>query len=270
VLTPEGLAFRDSAQHFMSQCEQLWRGVGRGARRLRPVRIFIGAHLLDDYIRPQLPQFYDEHPQINLNFLTHRSRDQLYQDIHAGKVDVAVVTSADDEDTPATLLLGRVTAGVYCLPEMAGRGTIAEIAKLPFIVPAIGNQHESAVVRGLVRLGLGAPQIAASVQHHDVAVHMACEGRGALYSLQTIVEKHDPQRRLVRVLTDQPWQRRVYIDPRVESPSSTAIVSFLTRVLSMPGTGLQQDPRPAPARESKREPAGVTRLGSRAAVRAGR
>ncbi|MEY2853528.1 MAG: hypothetical protein RL030_660 [Pseudomonadota bacterium] len=259
VLTPEGLAFRDSAQHFMSQCEQLWRGVGRGARRPRPVRIFIGAHLLDDFIRPQLPQFHEEHPQLSLNFLSHRSRDQLYQDIHAGKVDVAVVTSADDEDTPATLLLGRVAAGVYCLPEMAGRGTAAEVANLPFIVPAIGNQHESAVVRALVRLGVGTPRITASVQHHDVAVHMACEGRGALYSLQSIVEKHDEKSLLVRVLTDEPWQRRVYVDPRVESTSATAIVNFLTRVLSVPESGLQQEPR---------EVAAVSRIEGRVPIRA--
>lgn len=243
VLTPEGLAFRESAQHFMAQCEQLWRGVGRGARRPRPVRIFIGAHLLDDYIRPQLPQFHEEHPQLSLNFLSHRSRDQLYEDIHAGKVDVAVVTSADDEDTPATLLLGHVAAGVYCLPDMVGRGTTEEIAALPFILPAIGNQHESAVVRGLVRLGVGSPRIAASVQHHDVAVHMACEGRGALYTLQSIVDKHDTGNELVRVLTDEPWQRRVYVDPRVEASSATAIVNFLTRVLAVPELGPQLQSR---------------------------
>jgi DNA-binding transcriptional LysR family regulator len=259
VLTPEGLAFRDRAQHFMSQCEQLWRGVGRGARRPRPVRIFIGAHLLDDYIRPQLPQFHAEHPQLILNFLTHRSRDQLYQDIHAGKVDVAVVSSADDEDTPATLLLGRVIAGVYCLPEMAGTGTAAEIAGLPFVLPAIGNQLEAAVVRGLVRLGIGAPNVVASVEHHDVAVHMACEGVGALYSLQSIVDKHDAKQQLVRVLTDEPWQRRVYVDPRVEAPSATAIVNFLTRVLSVPDSGLKQGPR---------EAAGASRIDDRVAVRA--
>src|SRR5512139_1291667 len=49
VLSPEGLVFRDNAQNFMAHCEQLWRGVGRGARRPRPVRIFVGGHLLDDF-----------------------------------------------------------------------------------------------------------------------------------------------------------------------------------------------------------------------------
>jgi hypothetical protein len=142
---------------------------------------------------------------------------------------------------------------------MAGRGTAAEVANLPFIVPAIGNQHESAVVRALVRLGVGTPRITASVQHHDVAVHMACEGRGALYSLQSIVEKHDEKSLLVRVLTDEPWQRRVYVDPRVESTSATAIVNFLTRVLSVPESGLQQEPR---------EVAAVSRIEGRVPIRA--
>ena len=104
-----------------------------------------------------------------------------------------------------------------------------------------------------------APNIVASVEHHDVAVHMACEGVGALYSLQSIVDKHDARQQLVRVLTDDPWQRRVYVDPRVEAPSATAIVNFLTRVLSLPDSGRQQKPR---------ETAGVSRIDDRVAVRA--
>ena len=252
VLSPDGLAFRDNAQHFMAQCEQLWRGGGRRVRRPRPVRIYVGGHLLDDFVRPQLPTFHQEHPQLSLNFLASRSRDQLLQDIRAGKVDVAVLSSPKHEDTPATLRLGNVPAGIYCRPEMIGTGSLEEIAAMPFVMPINGSQIETTTLRAMARMGIHSPRIVATSQWYDVAVHLACEGRGALFNIQSIVDKHDPQRVLVRVLEDEPWERRVFIDPRVEAASATAIVNFLTRVLAVPST---ERPPAAPPAANAREAA---------------
>lgn len=235
VLSPEGLVFRENAQLFMAQCEQLWRGMGRRTRKPRPVRIYVGGHLLDDYVRPQLPMFHQEHPQLNLNFLANRSRDQLMQDIRAGRVDVAVISSPPTEETPATLRLGDVEAGIYVRRDLYGDTPRDQVASLPYVMPVSGSsQIETTILRAMTQLGIPSPRIVATSQYHDVAVHMCCEGRGALYSIQSIVDKHDPERVLVRILEDEPWQRRVYIDPRVEAPSATAIVNFLTRVLSLP------------------------------------
>lgn len=243
VLSPEGEIFRDKAQHLLHQCEQLWRSAGRQPRRPRPVRIYVGGHLLEDYIRPRLPMFHHEHPQLTLNFLASRPRDQLMQDIRAGKVDVAVLSSPSGEETPATLRLGHVAAGIYCRRGLLRTGSFEEIAGMPFVMPANGNQIESTTLHALERMGIPAPRIVATSQWFDVLTRMACEGQGALYTIQSIIDRRDPSGTLVRVLDDEPWERRVYVDPRVEAPSATAIVNFLSRVLALP----DREPVPDPA-----------------------
>lgn len=97
VLSREGTRFRDSAQQFLAQCEAIGRGGRPGRRRLKPLRAFIGGHLLEDFVRPMLPEFYDEHPQLQMNFLPERGRDQILQDIQANKIDVAVITVPAEE-----------------------------------------------------------------------------------------------------------------------------------------------------------------------------
>jgi DNA-binding transcriptional LysR family regulator len=251
VLTPDGELFRDRAQHFLSECEQLWRNVGRQRRRPRPVRIYVGGHLLEDFVRPRLPMFHQEHPQLTLNFLAHRPRDQLMQDIRDGKVDVAVLTLPCEEETPATLRLGLVAAGIYCRRDQLRTGSFEEIAGMPFVMPCHGNQIESTTQQALINMGIPAPQVVATSQWYDVLVRMACEGRGALYTLQSIVDRRDHSGALVRVLDDEPWERRVYVDPRVEVPSATAIVNFLSRVLALPDSGSATDTI-VPLREAAR------------------
>jgi DNA-binding transcriptional LysR family regulator len=270
VLSPEGLVFRDKAQHFLIQCEQLWRDGGRHPRRLRPVRIYVGGHLLDDYIRPRLPMFHQEHPELTLNFLASRPRDQLMQEIRAGKVDVAVLSSAPTEETPAALRLGQVPAGIYCLRGRLRTGSLEEIAGMPFVMPVNGGQLETTTLRAMAKMGIPAPRVVATSQWYDVLVQMACEGRGALYSLQSIIDRHDPSGLLVRVLEDEPWERRVYIDPRVETPSATAIVNFLSLALSVPDVKPEADASVASRRNPDNAPVvAKRRIGQEAASSGG-
>src|SRR6185369_6869687 len=132
VLSREGTRFRDSAQQFLAQCEAIGRGSRPRRRRVKPLRAFIGGHLLEDFVRPMLPEFYDEHPQLQMNFLPERSRDQILQDIQANKIDIAVITVPAEEKPPGSLLVGTVAAGVYGARNFRGPFSAEAVSALPW------------------------------------------------------------------------------------------------------------------------------------------
>lgn len=232
VLTREGIAFRDCAQQFLSRCEAIGRGARRGRLRPRPLRVFVGGHLLEDFVRPLLPELHEEHPQLQLNFLPERSRDQLLQEIQAGKIDVAVITAPADERPPGSLHLGTVPAGVYGARNFRGPLTAEEVSALPFLLPPAGTKLTGSMLRALEKQGVVPSRIVDFCQYHDVRIRLACRGKGVTFSVQSVIEKHDPRGQLRMVFATEPWERRLYINPHVEPASATAIASFMTRALS--------------------------------------
>lgn len=239
VLSREGIAFRDCAQQFLAQCEALGRGARSGRRRPRPLRVFIGGHLLEDFVRPMLPELYDEHPHIQMNFMPERSREQIVQEIQAGKIDVAVVTVAPDDKPPGSLLLGTVAAGVYAARNFRGPFTPESVSRLPFILPTAGTQLTSSMLRELEKHGVVPSRVSSFCQYHDVRIQLVCRGNGVTFSVQSVIDRHDPRGQLRLVLPMQPWERRLYINPRVERATATAIASFVSRALSVPARGAE-------------------------------
>lgn len=235
-LSPAGEAFKVSAEQFFAQGQALGRDASSGRHRRTPLRVYVGGHLLEDYVRPALAGFHARHPDLDLTFLPARPRAQLLQDIHRGLIDIALVTSPRGEPTPATHVLGSVPAGIYCRTDRFRTRTRADVAALPFILPP-EDTPESRMVAGLMRdIGIPAPQACVTTQYHDVMVRMACEGRGAIFSIRSIVDRHDRERCLRLVLAAEPWERRIYIDRQVPEQAGRAVFDFLASALApVPG-----------------------------------
>jgi DNA-binding transcriptional LysR family regulator len=234
VLTREGVAFRDSSQQFVAQCEAIGRGTRTGRRKPRPLRVFIGAHLLEDYIRPLLPEFYEEHPQLQMNFLPEKNRDQIVDEIGTDKVDIAVITVPTDERPAGSVHIGSVLTGVYGVRTYRGPFTPDEISALPFVAPAAGSHLYVSMLRQMERHGIRPTRIVGFFPYHDLRVRLACRGKGVVFAAQTVVDKHDPRGQLRLVFPMEPWERRLYISPRVDPATATALASFVTRALSLP------------------------------------
>ncbi len=228
VLTREGVTFRDNAQQFVSQCEV----ISRGRHQPRSLRVFIGAHLLDDFIRPMLPEFYEEHPQQQMNFLPEKNRDQIFQDIQADKVDVALITVPPEERPKGSVFVGTVPAGVFGIRGFRGPYTPEEISALPFLLPAAGSQLTASMLRQMEKHGVRPARIVGFFPYHDLQVRLACRGKGVLFAAQSVIDKHDLRGLLRPLLLMEPWERRLYISPRVKPATAAAIASFITRALS--------------------------------------
>jgi DNA-binding transcriptional LysR family regulator len=194
--------------------------------------VFIGGHLLEDFVRPLLPEFYEEHPQIQMNFLPERGRDQILQDIHAGKIDVAVITVPPDEKPPGSLNIGTVAAGVYGARNFRGPFTAETVAALPFALPAAGTQLTASMLREMERHGVVPSRIVGFFPYHDARIRLICRGKGVTFSVQSVIDSHDSRGQLRLLFPMESWERRLYINPRVEPSSATAVASFVTRALN--------------------------------------
>lgn len=234
VLTREGMAFRDAAQQFLNRCESLGSGAQRRGRRPRPLRVFIGAHLLEDFVRPLLAEFYDEHPDLQMNFLAECTREHLLQDIQAGKIDVALMTMPASERIPGAQSIGTVPTGVYGSRSFGGPLSAAHIASMPFLLPAAGTQLTASVLRELERHGVVPTRVVGFCPYHDARIELACRGRGVTFALQSVIDCHDRGRQLRLLLPMEPWERCLYIGPRVERNSAAAVSSFIARALRSP------------------------------------
>jgi LysR family transcriptional regulator, low CO2-responsive transcriptional regulator len=234
ALTAQGIAFQESAQQFLARCENIGRSARTGRGKPRQLRVFIGAHLLEDYIRPMLPEFYEEHPQLAMTFLPEKHRDQILQDIRVGRVDVAVITVPSQERPPGSVLVDVRPAGVYGLRANRGPFTARTVSAMPMVMPAAGSQLAASMLRHLERQGVH-PKRILHCPYHDVRVRLACRGKGVIFAVQTVIDKHDPQGQLKLLFPTEPWERRLYINPRLEPASTTAIASFVTRALNSTG-----------------------------------
>jgi DNA-binding transcriptional LysR family regulator len=228
------MAFQDSAAQFFRQAQSLGSEARRGAAKPKPLRVFVGGHLLEDYVRPKLEQFHVQHPHLTLEFLPEYSRSQLQECIRRGHVDVALATCSRHEATPATHSLGTVAAGIYCRADKFRVANPADLVGLPYILPPNRTPAGMGVCAILRRLGVSSPRVVATTQYHDVMVRMACEGQGAIFTIQSIVDRHDCQRRLKRVMESEPWERRIYVAPHVDPAHARLIVSFLQKSIPTP------------------------------------
>lgn len=231
VLTRDGQAFRDCARLFIAQCDAIGSATRTQRRRQRPLRVYIGGHLLEDFVRPLLPELYEEHPQLRMSFLPETSRETALRDIPSGKVDIAVVTVPASERPAGSLHIATVPAGVYGPRSFRGPYNATTVSALPFLLPAAGTQLTASMLRELEKHDVR-PQRITHQTWHDVRVRLASRGKGVTFTAQTVIDRHDPQGRLHLLFPTEPWEQRLYINPRVERASATAIASFISRALN--------------------------------------
>jgi DNA-binding transcriptional LysR family regulator len=215
-LSEDGRRFSDEARRFV-RSGQLLGASHRDSKepRLRPIRSYMGLHMLDEFVRPALPEFYGANPEIVLEFLPGRSRDRLLSDIRRGIIDFAVFATVGAVDLPVKEI-GTVGSGIYATRDMHIPDTAPEtLSMLPFVMPTAGSHEEMLILSMLADLGIRPRNIAARSEHFDVGVSMAAQGHGLAYTFDTFARKTSGSR-LVKILEMPSWTRCLYIADAVE------------------------------------------------------
>ena len=212
-------------------------GAGPRPQQLKRRRVNVGAggHLLDDYIRPRLPQFYRQHADLDIECHFVDSPNSCVQLINERKIDLLVYTVTNPANFPLHAeILRSVKLGLYVGRELASRTNLspAELSTLPFILPPEGSPACRLVQSALLAAGISCRSVAAYVQFAPVAKDLAKRGHGVAVLFETMIAPKE-LRELVEIDVDLPTMyRTLFRAEREPDPAILSTESFLRETLS--------------------------------------
>lgn len=229
-LSAEGLRFRDGARSF----EQNGRELGRMFLASSPqqVRAFIGIYLLEEFVKPVLPQFLIENPDIALQFNQSLSGADIDEAIDRGEIDCALLSRSVSQPIGQFRVLGRETAYIYATRELRDMAASQGIASIPYVLWSIPPLRREDQMQLLASVGVFSPRVHSEVQHHGVAVRLAAGGAGATVMLQSTSRTYDKDNVLVPILQVGVWERRAYISDALDLSTRTRLLDFFTQTIS--------------------------------------
>jgi len=232
-LSDKGLLLLEGAKRLVALGNELGRSLRSGAEKGVNLRLFVGPHILEDYVRPALPEFVRSHPHVELTFVTMASRAEARKAALAGRLDGILMTFADDDAPPGSVPLAPVELGVYGRAELIGQIGEGGIGSIPFLLGARGSEDEDAALHNLRAAGIPSPIVGGRYPYHDVGVGMALKGLGGLATFRSIIDIFDPEGELCVLHRIADWQRRLYLRPGLD-PAVVAIVTDFFRSAAGP------------------------------------
>jgi len=239
-LLPAGEAFREQARAFMQAGHIL--GAARKPRlekKLVSLRTYIGQHIMSEYLRYDLPLFYQAYPEVVLDFIADRPRRQVIEDIRAKKIDFAVFSMLGEIDIPVQLI-GHDEAGICGADSFAAMPACPDtLSRKPFILPPAGTIEEDFILGALASGGVTPHNIVARAPFPEGRLALAAKGVGLIYSSAS-VRASFPQFRLTQIYAMPRWSRYFYLDPSLPA----AMAKHLEQIVV---TSLQRAERDASA-----------------------
>jgi DNA-binding transcriptional LysR family regulator len=167
ALSDEGRVFLEKAKELVLGRQEMEQQT-RHTRGPRAIRLAVTATplLLDAYIRPKLPGFCEQYPNIQLDFVPLHPTRGAAPMVLSGEVDLAVFTGDFAVDD--------------CSPQLAKRAARPgmRISDMPWIMPPDEFKPTRFMWRTLKEAGIEPKNIIARSQFPDVIANMCLEGHG--------------------------------------------------------------------------------------------
>jgi DNA-binding transcriptional LysR family regulator len=233
ILSSYGQSLLREARASITQSD----GVSARPQQLKRRRVHVGAggHLLDDYIRPRLPQFYRQHTDLDIECHYVVSPGPGAQLVHERKIDLLVYTVTNPANIPLHAeILRSVRLGLYVGRKLGSSRHLspAELSDLPFILPPEGSSACHLVQSALLAAGISCRNVAAYVQFASLAKDLAKRGHGVAVLFETMINQKE-LRELAEVDVELPTMYRTLF--RADREPDCAILSaesFLRETLA--------------------------------------
>jgi DNA-binding transcriptional LysR family regulator len=182
ALSDEGRVFLEKAKELVLGRQEMEQQT-RHTRGPRAIRLAVTATplLLDAYIRPKLPGFCEQYPNIQLDFVPLHPTRGAAPMVLSGEVDLAVFTGDFAvDDRLQSEVINTVGVTIYCSPQLARRAARPgmRISDMPWIMPPDEFKPTRFMWRTLKEAGIEPKNIIARSQFPDVIANMCLEGHG--------------------------------------------------------------------------------------------
>jgi LysR family hydrogen peroxide-inducible transcriptional activator len=236
TLSSDGMAFLGQARTFIAASEQItaFRSE-RGIREAPLVRVAAGMHILEDYIRPRLSEFYCDNPNFVIECCQVQTAAQGAHLLEKGAIDIMLFTVEDPHSWGLHVEVMRpIRLAVYGAPAFASHRSApaGEISRLPFILPPEGSEQQRMVQSALRNAGVLCSNIVVRAQFSDVITKLAVGGTGVAALFDTMVTDHVARGELVEFdLAMPPRHRTLFRRDAVSSRAVAVVQEFLGDIL---------------------------------------
>jgi DNA-binding transcriptional LysR family regulator len=268
TLSADGAALLRRAKGLLSEGTQLYDMHRARVPEKTLVRLVVGAHLLEDCIRPQLVAFHEAHPDILVQCQLIDNVEKGVQQIKRGAADLLLFSVRD----PAALdlhveVVRRVRFGLYASKQFARykKAPPKEISTLPFVLPLEGSDPDRMILEELTAADIYCSNVAIRVQYSDTVLSFVKRGYGVGALFETMIDDVDLENGLFQF--DVELRPRYRTISRRQSACNAAVRSvedFLLEILRQeraPSSAAGPLPHPAP------RPSGTAGGGDPASVR---
>lgn len=225
-LSQDGIAFREGAQVFVDKGIELASRFGPFKENRTNYHCFTGPHLLDDILRPALPQFLRDNSDIALTLGQPKSSEWLRRAILAETVDCAFLIVREPGHLPSSEQVGMVNMGIFATPSLVERASREGLSAIDYLLSPDGSADARGQLASLARAGIKEIRIACRYPFHDVGIHLAQEGVGAIVTLESIVRKHDTASVLQPLKLTARWEKRLYMNPAIPDSHARLLRGF--------------------------------------------
>ena len=232
-LSLEGLAFARDLGPFLQSAKKLaqHRRPTIEAATARPFRVYVGLHLLEDYVRPKLDRFFVANPGIELDFVSGTSSPDLLRQIFSDKFDFALFHAIPgNEPDEHCRIIARCRSGVFAhrslLPDDGHELSIEEVGDLPFVLVNSDAKEDSYAFNRLIAEGVRPSHIVGRAQYYDVVAKLVEGGVGAGYLCESFLHADKrPEIELVRPFDH--WRLAVRRSPQLSDSRAVAVEKLL-------------------------------------------
>jgi DNA-binding transcriptional LysR family regulator len=233
-LSEDGEAMLATAHEMLAK-QQQWNSARTSNAPLH-LNVVTGDYLLDNVIKPALPELIRCFPGVSLKFQVANERHRMFETIRTRQADLAIYTGArPSPDVVDSEILSIIPCSLYAAPNVARHigNDIEIIAKTPFILPATPSTG-SWVLGALGRVGIIPKVIVARTQFGDVLAEMVRDGLGIglLFDDHACARFGDQIRRIP--IEIEPAYRVMIIGERAKAPKAQPCLNFLRQLSSLP------------------------------------
>ncbi len=197
----------------------------------RAVTVYIGLHLFQQYIRPQMDRIYIAHPDVEFDFVTKIPGTDSLRAVLSDKFDFALFHALPGVDVDEHCrVIAHCRAGIFAhrglLPTDGHTMSIEEIGELPFVLAKPAPHDEPDPVARLANFGIAHPRIVRRADFHDVLAKLVERGVGASYLCESNI-KVDKRQDVELVLPSENWRLAIRRRPQLSDPQALAIETLL-------------------------------------------
>jgi DNA-binding transcriptional LysR family regulator len=232
-LSLEGLSFAHDLRPFLETGQKLaeHRRSTIETTGGRAFLVYVGLHLFQNYVRPQLDRIYIAHPDVEFDFVTEVPGPNSLRPVLSDKFDFALFHALPgvtiDEHCR---IIAHCRAGIFAhrglLPFADHDLSIEEVGELPFVIVQADDKTELDPLNQLAKVGVEHPRIVRRAHYYDVLSKLVERGVGAAYICESLI-KAEERPEIDLVLPCDHWRLAIRRKPSLHDPQAVAIEDLL-------------------------------------------